>query len=246
MCCSSSCKPCVVRDTRRSIPPDAGRKRGFLPGHVVDGEHTAAFSATMIMEEFVLSEVVRGITDASATRRSAGWNADDEPSVYGLLVARDWLGGTAAVARIKADWRGRSLRIDQSGNTVQGQNVAPVPAPRINRPAHRPSCNPLSARRRHQQPHLRRNRDRAWVAAAGACSMLAGQQKRRKPSPGHCTRRAFPCAATPPMGRRWLSCGSTWQMTLPWQPPPPSVREAHRRNAGCHLHSGSLARLRDR
>ncbi|MEB2845145.1 cellulose synthase [Rhizobiales bacterium RZME27] len=47
------------------------------------------------------------------------WKPDDEPSAYGLVLARNQLNDRAGVAAVQSQWQGRSVRIANLGETTE-------------------------------------------------------------------------------------------------------------------------------
>jgi tetratricopeptide (TPR) repeat protein len=47
------------------------------------------------------------------------WKPDDEPSAYGLVLSRNQLNDRAGVAAVQSQWRGRSERVANLGETMQ-------------------------------------------------------------------------------------------------------------------------------
>ncbi|TXR46820.1 tetratricopeptide repeat protein [Phyllobacterium endophyticum] len=57
------------------------------------------------------------------------WKPDDEPSSYGLVLAREQLGDMAGVAEIQRLWSGKSERIGRLGELRQARERGLVPSP---------------------------------------------------------------------------------------------------------------------
>ena len=56
------------------------------------------------------------------------WDANNEPSAYGIVVASDQLDDQERIAEIKAQWSGRSQRIANFGTSAGQTTPAPAPA----------------------------------------------------------------------------------------------------------------------
>lgn len=113
-------------------------------------------------------------------KMALGWNADDEASAYGLLVASDAIKDTATVNAIKAQWGARSDRIARFGDGAATTTTPAVPTSVA-------STDPPPARQAAQQTASAQPATSARSSGSGCSSFVPPESL----SPGNALTRAW-------------------------------------------------------